>query len=191
MRRQIRTRMVEQKYIHPHYQHVDGTSMAAPVVSSVVAQLLEACPALTPAQVKEILMRTADPLAGIPKKQQGAGVINAARAVAVARRVSGGPLHGLPTSPQGQAGRITVYYYDPACRAARVALVGAFNHWSPKGYDLQPLSTGLWRISFPSPPTGSYRYKFLVDDRWEVDIENPDRVEDGYGGFSSVLKVQA
>jgi serine protease AprX len=191
MRRQIRTRMVEQKYIHPHYQHVDGTSMAAPVVSSVVAQLLEANPALTPAQVKEILMSTADPLAGIPKKQQGAGVINAARAVAVARRVSGGPLNGLPISPHVQAGCISLTYYDPACRAARVALVGAFNHWDPKGYDLQPLSTGLWQISIQSPPAGSYRYKFLVDDRWEVDIENPDRVEDGYGGFSSVLKVHA
>jgi serine protease AprX len=189
MRRQIRTRMIEQKYIHPHYQHVDGTSMAAPVVSAIVAQMLEANPSLTPAQVKEILSSTAAPLAGFPKKQQGAGVVNAARAVASARRASGGPLHGLPLSPYVQADKITLYYYDPTCQIARVALAGTFNHWNPKGFDLQTPSTGLWQISFPSLPTGIYHYKFIVDDRWVEDPENPDRVEDGYGGFSSILKV--
>ena len=51
----IQEYMNEQKFIHPHYQHVDGTSMAAPIVSGIVAQMLEANPSLTPAQVKEML----------------------------------------------------------------------------------------------------------------------------------------
>src|SRR2546430_6065858 len=45
----------------PRYQHVDGTSFAAAVVSGVIACLLEANPALTPAQVREILVETALP----------------------------------------------------------------------------------------------------------------------------------
>lgn len=187
IRSRIRMHMIEQKYIHPHYQHVDGTSMAAPVVSSVVAQMLEANQALTPAQVKEILMSTATPLAGIPVERQGAGVINAARAVAMARRLAGGPLNGLPVSPHLQEDQITFYYYDPAQRTAGVALVGAFNQWNPKGYSMQSPSPGLWQISIPVPPPGSVRYKYLVGDRWIDDPENPDRVDDGYGGFASIL----
>jgi serine protease AprX len=77
--------MIEQKYIHPHYQHVDGTSMAAAVASPVVAQMLEANPALSPAQVKGILVTTAT-AAGRPEGAAGRGVIDAARAVALARR---------------------------------------------------------------------------------------------------------
>jgi serine protease AprX len=199
MRRRIRLRMVDQKYIHPHYQHVDGTSMAAPVVSSVVAQMLEANPALSPAQVKEILVGTATPLAGITDRKQGAGVINASRAVALANRLPGAPLSGIPISPTLQAGGVTFTYFDPTCRAARVALVGSFNEWNPRGYDLRanlartsshaPLSASLWQITIPSPPAGVYRYKFLVDDRWLEDPENPERVEDGYGGFASILEA--
>jgi serine protease AprX len=188
-RRQIRQRMIEQKYIHPHYQHVDGTSMAAAVASSVVAQMLEANPALSPANVKEILVTTAVPLPGVPKERQGAGAIDAARAVALARRAAGGPLRGLPVSPHVREDSITFYYYDPTIRAVQVALTGSFNGWNPEGFDLTPSYPGLWQIAIPFLPPGSYRYKFLVDGRWMEDPENSARVEDGYGGFVSVVEV--
>ncbi len=195
MRRKIRRRMIDQKYIHPHYQHVDGTSMAAPIVSSIAAQMLEANPALTPAQVREILASTASPLEGFPGGRQGTGMVNARRAVAEARRTAGGPLSGLPASPQVQPDRVRFVYFDPGRKtpdsgqAGPVALVGSFNGWNPQGYALQPLSPGLWEISIPLPPPGSYRYKYLLDGGWVDDPENPDRVEDGYGGYSSRLEV--
>src|SRR5581483_9567084 len=44
--------------ISGHYKHVDGTSFAAPIVSSVIAQMLEARPGLVPQQVKRILIDT-------------------------------------------------------------------------------------------------------------------------------------
>lgn len=84
IRRIVRQRMNDQKFIHPHYQHVDGTSFAAAIVSSVVAQMLEANPSLTPAQVKAILIETAEPLADAPLERQGAGVVHAGAAVAAA-----------------------------------------------------------------------------------------------------------
>jgi serine protease AprX len=80
----VRQRINEEKFIHPHYQHVDGTSFSAPITSSVVAQMLEANPALTPAQVKRILIDTAEPLDDVPLEQQGAGVVNAGAAVEAA-----------------------------------------------------------------------------------------------------------
>lgn len=87
IRRIVRQRMNDQKFIHPHYQHVDGTSFAAAIVSSVVAQMLEASPSLTPAQVKRILIETAEPLADAPLERQGAGVVHAGAAVAAALKI--------------------------------------------------------------------------------------------------------
>lgn len=80
----MQQRVFAHKLVDAYHQHVDGTSVAAPIVSAVIAQMLEANPALTPAQVRAILQQTAQPLANIPHKMQGAGVINTAGAVRAA-----------------------------------------------------------------------------------------------------------
>ncbi|MEO5886779.1 MAG: S8 family serine peptidase, partial [Anaerolineales bacterium] len=184
----IQEYMNEQKFIHPHYQHVDGTSMAAPIVSGVVAQMLEANPSLTPAQVKEILMVTADPLNDAPAERQGAGAINAGRAVAAALRVSGGLLQGIPISPNAAPQETTFYYYDPSAR--EVALVGSFNGWQSKDGEMVHIRPGLWEGVLDVPARGTHRYKFLIDrSRWINDPENPLRIEDGFGGFSSLITI--
>jgi serine protease AprX len=63
---------------------VDGTSFAAPIVSSIAACMLEANPALTPQQVKRILIDTAERVPGIEVERQGWGVVVPRRAVEVA-----------------------------------------------------------------------------------------------------------
>ncbi|MEO8430761.1 MAG: S8 family serine peptidase [Acidobacteriota bacterium] len=78
-------RLREKKIVAAHYQHVDGTSFAAPIVASVVAQMLEANPTLSPAAVKGILMATAERIEGAPAERQGHGVVDARRAIAAAR----------------------------------------------------------------------------------------------------------
>ncbi len=186
IRQTIRERLNAHKFIHPHYQHVDGTSMAAPIVAGVVAQMLEANPSLTPAQVKEILIQTAEPVPGVPFEQQGAGVVNAGAAVARAVRAPGGPFEALPVSPRVTRKSITFYYHDPAARS--VALIGGFNHWQPQHYQLHGPALGLWTITIPRLPADIYPYKFLVDDsRWVHDAENHHHAEDGYGGYNSLL----
>jgi len=184
----IRRRILEQKYIHPHYQHVDGTSMAAPIVTAIVAQMLEANPALLPAQVKEILQSTADPLAYVPAAEQGAGVVSAPRAVAAALRAAGGPLTGFPLSPRLTSAAVTFYCYAPAARA--VSVVGSFNGWQTEDGAMWEARPGVWQIMLPPPPPGDHAYKFLIDhEHWTHDVENPARVEDGCGGFHSLLRI--
>jgi serine protease AprX len=190
MHQKLRKRMIEQKYIHPHYQHVDGTSMAAPVVSATIALMLEANPGLNPAEIKQMLMSTATPLEDFPAHMSGAGLVNAGRAVAAARRAARGVWNVLPFSPDIQGELVSFTYFDPANQAERVAVIGSFNGWDPKGYQMTSRSPGLWQISMPIPPPGNYAYKFLVDDHWVHDPENLVRVEDGYGGFSSILEVR-
>ena len=184
----IQEYMNEQKFIHPHYQHVDGTSMAAPIVSGIVAQMLEANPSLTPAQVKEILMVSADPLNDAPAERQGAGAINGGRAVAAALRKSGGLLQGIPISPHIAPREITFYYYDPAVK--EVALVGSFNDWQTKDGEMVRIRPGLWEGMIDTPKRGTHRYKFMIDrSRWTHDPENPLRIEDGFGGFNSLITI--
>ncbi len=186
IRRAIQEYINEQKFIHPHYQQVDGTSMAAPIVSGIVAQMLEANSSLAPAQVKEILMATADPLNDASAERQGAGAVNAGRAVAAALRVSGGVLRGIPVSPHIAPHAITISYYDPWVREA--ALVGSFNGWQTKDGEMRQTRPGLWQITLPSLPRGAHRYKFVLDRaRWTSDPENPARIEDGFGGFNSLI----
>ncbi len=77
----LQARINTHKIVDAHHQHVDGTSVAAPIVSAVVAQMLEANPRLTPSEIRSILCATARPLAGCPPQRQGAGVIHAAGAL--------------------------------------------------------------------------------------------------------------
>jgi serine protease AprX len=72
------------KLIDAAHQHVDGTSVSAAIASSIIAQMLEANPRLTPAGIRAILTQTAAPLPGVALERQGAGAINAARAVQAA-----------------------------------------------------------------------------------------------------------
>jgi serine protease AprX len=64
----------------PYYTTLSGTSMAAPHVAGIVALLLDANPALTPLQVKEILQATATPLP-YAAWEAGAGYVDAYAAV--------------------------------------------------------------------------------------------------------------
>ena len=67
------------------YMSLSGTSMAAPVVSGVVAQMLQANPSLTPNAVKAILEYTAQKYPNYKPLEQGAGFLNAVGAVRLAR----------------------------------------------------------------------------------------------------------
>ena len=80
--RQIITLKIDREnVISKHYKYVDGTSFAAPIVSSVAAQMLEANPALTPSDIKKILISTAERLPHYEVDRQGWGVIDPRRAV--------------------------------------------------------------------------------------------------------------
>ena len=65
----------------PYYTTASGTSFSAPQVAGAIALMLEANPALKPAEVKDILSRTATPLPKYFFHEAGAGMLNAYSAV--------------------------------------------------------------------------------------------------------------
>jgi len=84
LRQLITIKLREGNVINQHYKYVDGTSFAAPIVSSIVACLLEANPRLTPQRIKGILIDTAERVPDVEVDRQGWGVVNARRAVKLA-----------------------------------------------------------------------------------------------------------
>lgn len=66
----------------PAYFRLSGTSMAAPIVTGVVALMFERTPTLTPAQVKARLKSTATALAYGSVDTTGSGLVSAVAAVA-------------------------------------------------------------------------------------------------------------
>ena len=87
LRQLITIKLREGNVINQHYKFVDGTSFAAPIVSSIVACMLEANPRLTPQQVKRILIETAERVEGVEVDRQGWGVVAAGKAVQAALRL--------------------------------------------------------------------------------------------------------
>ena len=84
LRQLVVMKLRDNNVISGAYKHVDGTSFAAPIVSSIAAQMLEANPKLLPRQAKAILIRTARRLPHVEVDRQGWGVVDAAAAVAAA-----------------------------------------------------------------------------------------------------------
>jgi serine protease AprX len=60
----------------PYYTTASGTSFSAPQVVGAIALMLEANSRLTPRQVRDILQRTATPLAPYYQHEVGAGLLN-------------------------------------------------------------------------------------------------------------------
>jgi serine protease AprX len=87
LRQLITIKLREGNVINQHYKFVDGTSFAAPIVSSIVACMLEANPKLAPQQVKRILIETAERVEGVEVDRQGWGVVVPRNAVQAALRL--------------------------------------------------------------------------------------------------------
>lgn len=181
-------RLAELKLITPHYQHVEGTSFAAPLVASAVACMLEANPKLSPLLIRQILMATAEPVPGAPRDRQGAGALAAGAAVARALEERHGRGAAFEKSPAVRPDGVVFRFHDD--EAQLVEACGSWNGWAPPGTRLEKDADGTWRTAPMKIPPGTYDYKFVIDGkRWMDDPANPRKIHDGVGGLNSVLEV--
>ncbi len=184
----IENEWCERKILATHYQAADGTSFAAPIVASVVAQMFEANPDLSPAAVKNILISTAERLAHFTAERQGFGMLNARRAVALAAAETHLSNHCEFSPPRVENGKISFYFHDDEAR--EVALCGNFNNWQAGNTRFKKQANGFWKAELQMLPAGKYLYKFVVDDaRWTEDASNGFKEADNFGGFNSILQI--
>ncbi|MEK7225459.1 MAG: S8 family serine peptidase, partial [Bacteroidota bacterium] len=177
------------KYISPYYMHVDGTSFAAPIVSSVIAQMFEANPQLTPSMIREVLFSSAKRINDFPAERQGFGVIRPRKALLkILKREMIMKPH---SSPHINGKKKSIEFYVQHDCASQISLSGSFNHWAQDVLLMEPGKNGLWKIEIPLLPAGKYQYKFFVDDKvWLEDVNNPYREPDGFHGFNSILLIE-
>jgi 1,4-alpha-glucan branching enzyme len=93
-------------------------------------------------------------------------------------------------SPYINKRKKTIEFHIRLRNASHISLAGSFNHWAKDELNMKPKEEGLWKIEIPMLPSGTYHYKFLIDDQmWMEDVENRLREPDGVTGWNSVLTV--
>jgi serine protease AprX len=80
LRQLVLAKIRDHNVISGAYKHVDGTSFAAPIVSSLAALLLEADATLAPSELKRLVLSTARRLPHVEVDRQGWGVVDVRRA---------------------------------------------------------------------------------------------------------------
>lgn len=179
----------KRKIVATHYQHVDGTSFAAPITASVIAQMLEANPNLSPQAVKNILISTASKLTHQPRIRQGFGILNARLAVEQALQETHFFDHKNYTPPRIEGEKIVFCYHDDF--AESVSLAGDFNDWKTGETNFKKCKDGVWRAEINCQPGGKYSYKFFINrESWTEDASHGLKEEDGFGGFNSILIIE-
>ncbi len=80
-----------------------------------------------------------------------------------------------------------VTFMVPAEEAKKVAVVGDFNNWNPKGSMLKKLKSGAFKGTFDLPTANSYEFRYLVDGSY-VNDEAADRYQwNDYAGTENAV----
>jgi subtilisin family serine protease len=126
------------------YEYIDGTSMAAPVVSGVAALVAVANPTATSALIRDIILSTVRPLSSLKGKVVSGGLIDGYSAVAVGvssskrYRISGSVKRG-----RRGVGKVTI----------------SLRLESGPNYRKYTTTSSSGRFSFKDVPTGTYTVK--------------------------------
>ena len=75
--------------------------------------------------------------------------------------------------------------YKPNARL--VSLVGDFNNWNPEHDLMTKGNDGIWRLTKRLLNGRTYRYKFLVDGEWVIDLYNTNSGSNQLGELCSLL----
>ena len=139
--------------------------------------------------MREVLLASAESIAGVAEERQGRGVLSPGRAVAHALRERHGAHRHGEFSPRVIGRRVSFGLHDHAAR--RVEVFGDWNQWS-EALRAEAIEPGLWRTPAIELPPGRFGCKFLLDgQRWLHDPANPHKAPDGLGSLNAVVTIPA
>lgn len=82
------------------------------------------------------------------------------------------------------------YTFDPKGKSyKKVQIAGQMNDWTPaRTPDLTLNNKGLYEVKLNLSP-GTYLYQLVLDGQQNHDPNNPDKVDNGFGKYNSVLQI--
>lgn len=81
------------------------------------------------------------------------------------------------------------FTFIPRKKYAEISIFGEFNGWNRhKDYLTDENDDGIYEVTLEMDP-GKYQYKFYADGIEIVDPSNPDSVNNGMGGYNSVIVI--
>mgnify|MGYP001825675382 FL=1 len=83
-----------------------------------------------------------------------------------------------------------VTFTVPAKDAKKVAVVGDFNNWNPKGSMLKKLKNGTFKGTFDLPKEKTFEFRYIVDGNY-INETDADRYQwnDFAGSENAVLEL--
>ncbi len=82
------------------------------------------------------------------------------------------------------------FSYKPSSKPKKLVAAGSFNGWNQDKTVLRdPDGDGVYEADILLEP-GTYLYKFVADGTWLSDPGNPNKSEDGFGGYNSIIAVE-
>jgi len=102
-------------------------------------------------------------------------------------------LNGIPYSvPCRKTDKaLYTFTFNPQGRTyKKVQVAGQMNDWAPSlSPDLKLNDNGIYEVKLNLSP-GTYLYQMKLDGEQSHDTNNPDKVDNGYGKFNSILQVE-
>lgn len=136
----------------PKYRHLQGTSMAAPVVAGVASLLLAERPDLTSDDLREILLSTVQPINGSEQYLVSGGHVDANAALAAAKALPPRDIaywfdrNGLGEPPADLSSSVAIDFQSNLVR-----LVSGFRMGSPRMPRLEMISLAGEQLNFRFP----------------------------------------
>ena len=81
---------------------------------------------------------------------------------------------------------VTFFYGNP--RAQEVVIAGDFTDWQSGALPMTKGEKG-WTFIKVVPPGTVMKYKFISDGNWTEDLNEPDKIDDGFGGHNGLVDV--
>jgi len=85
--------------------------------------------------------------------------------------------------------RCRIEYNPWGNKVKTVQIAGSLNSWNHSQHYFKQVGD-KFEIEFDLEP-GIYSYQLIADGNWFCDPENPQKVDNGYGGYNSLLEVRS
>ena len=136
--------------------------------------------------------RINESLTGLKPTHRGHRVLFSSLAAALAVvLIAVGLMIGPFRGGSGADVELLVKFTLEAPAAKRVHVVGDWNDWNATANPLRDdNSDGVWETDIKLELGREYRYQFFIDDNeWVADPKAPLKIDDGFGGQNSILRI--